>query len=131
MDNKQQNTGGRNTTGVAGATAERDPKVLKEVLRLIAESDTMQKVEKDGWIGLMPQMIDSQINELKQILTTEKDKLEEINTRYKKQVEKIEKDYIKNYLTRKSRKKWQEARKKEQSHLEESGEQAEKLLGRL
>lgn len=131
MDKKQQNTGGRNTAGVARATAKRDPKVLKEVLGLIAESNTMQKIEKEGWIGLIPQMSNSQINELKQILTTEKEKLEEIDTRYKKQIKKIEKDYIENYLARKSRKKWKEAREKEQSHLEESNEKADELLGQL
>ena len=131
MDKKQQNTGGQNTAGVAGATAKCDPKVMKEVLKLIAESTTMQKIEKDGWIELMPQMSNSQIDELRLILVTEKNKLEEIDTRYKKQIKKIEKDYIENYLARKSRTKWKEARAKEQSHLKESDEKAEELLEQL
>jgi hypothetical protein len=131
MDNTQQNTGDQSAAGAAVATATHDPAAEKEVLKLIEESTTMQKEEKDGWIALLPQMNDAQVTELKRILATEKEKLEEIDARYKKQVKKLEKDYINNYLTKKSRQKWQKAREKEQSHLEESDEQAEELLSQL
>ena len=131
MNNTQQNTDNLGGAGAGATTANHDPALEKEILKLIKESATMQQVEKDGWIELMPQMNDSQINELKVILATEKEKLKEIDTRYKKKIEKLEKDYIENYLAKKSRKKWARAREKEQSHLEESDEQAEELLGQL
>lgn len=118
-------------TQTSDKSAVRDAELEKEAIILIDESTTMQQEEKDSWKLLLPQMNNDQITELKRILITEKQKLLEIDEKYKKEVKRLEKDYIQNYLARKSRQKWQEAREKEQSHLEESSEKAEGLLSSL
>jgi hypothetical protein len=115
-------------TGTAQA---HDPKLEREVMKLLDESNTMSKEEKESWISLMPIMNDEQVTELKRILATEKEKLAEIDKKYKSQVKKLEKEYIENYLSRKSRKKWEDAREREKSQLEESTEEAEELLSKL
>lgn len=120
------------TTGQIVATPDaHDINLEKEVFTLVMASTTMQREERDSWVTLIPKMNTIQMNELKRIILSEQEKLKAIDDKYQAQVKQLEKEYIEKYLTRKSRQKWEQARAHEESHLEESEQEAESILKSL
>lgn len=99
--------------------------------KLINDSTSMSVDEKAGWLHLLPSMNDAQKHELENILTTEKSKLDEIDARYKKELQSIEQEYITKYLSGAARKRWEEAKKREEESRIESGAEAEAVLKQL
>lgn len=65
-----------------------------ELIKLIANTESMDIGEKRYWVSLLPKMDDSQIDRLFDILDTERRKLEELEAKYHEEIKNLNEKHL-------------------------------------
>lgn len=71
--------------------------VMKPLVDLIIDTESMDNTEKQYWFDIYPEMTRQQIWALHEILSTEKQKLEELEAHYQEEIRKLNEEHLKEW----------------------------------
>ena len=101
---------------------------LAQVKQLVETTTALRDEERQYWLDLLPSMNQEQLAQLKDILHTEQKNLDDIDQKYDQQLEAVGEKYLKRWDGEKARADRMKRQEEEKGHIEESQEEAEKLL---
>jgi hypothetical protein len=102
---------------------------VETIRGLIQSSTVLRDDEREYWLGLLPQMNETQLVQLKGILVGQQSQIQQIDQKYDQKLQAVGEKTLQRWDGEKVRAKRLKRESEEQGHQEESHEEAEALLG--
>jgi hypothetical protein len=133
--NTPQDQSGTATAANPNAGDYKIPQVVQEkfpeLVKLILETESMSKEERNYWFQILPIMTKEQVERLKNILNEEKAQLAQLDTQYQDELSKLNEKHLKEWDEFERKQERQQRLDAEAAHEKEEAQQEQDILGEL
>ncbi len=102
-----------------------------DLIKLIYETESMNKEEREYWLQIMPIMTEEQIKKFRDILVNEKEQLAKLDNEYEQEMSKINQKHAQQIDEKEMKAKIEKIEKAEMSSESEEQRKEEELLKKL